>query len=228
MVFDYEYQMVEPAISWLYAKNYLVKQEFTTPWGVCDIVACIFNPCQIRKRLDLGQNKPIGSQFRAMMLTKIPDKEEGKPLALKEISARLNYLFDDSLLTQEIDRLIQDKFVERASSGAFHKLNGWVPLQKKLIAIELKLTRITEALSQAINNSAFADESYVGLPIEKAISLSQSPRGDAFMQNGIGLIGIDSDSCEVLIRPSEQKVNLNIALQTHCVERFWRTFPKDS
>ena len=35
----------------------MVKREFPTPWGVCDLVGCSLNELKVRKRLLLGQRK---------------------------------------------------------------------------------------------------------------------------------------------------------------------------
>ncbi len=47
---------------------------------------------------------------------------------------------------------MNDGFIVRTDTQALQKINGWMPLQKRLVAVELKLSRVEEAISQAVNN----------------------------------------------------------------------------
>jgi hypothetical protein len=71
--FRLEQEMVRPAAEWLNGLNLLVKREFHTPWGVCDLVGLRFNEAKVQERLSLGQRSAIGSALRIMLLQQIPD-----------------------------------------------------------------------------------------------------------------------------------------------------------
>jgi hypothetical protein len=228
MRFDYENQMVEPAEAWLKSKGLMVKREFSTPWGICDLVGCSFNRHNVKKRLRLGQVKPIGPHFRVMLLSHIPDEAENRPITAHRLVTRFSDFFDEAQVMLELDRLQRDRFVQRTPSGSFYKVNGWAPLHKRLIAVELKLSRITEVLHQAIGHLEFADESYVGLPMATAKRLIAAKRKMEFIQAGVGILGIDATKCRILLKSGPSKNDSDGVIQAHCVERFWRTSARGS
>ena len=226
MQFDYEHQMVEPAEAWLKSKGLMVKREFPTPWGICDLVGCSFNKHNVKKRLRLGQKKPVGSHLRVMLLSDIPEENEGPPIAPSRLAQMYSDFFDADRIFSELNRLEKDKFVQKTSSGSFYKLNGWMPLQKILVALELKLSRVHDVLHQAIANLEFADESYVGLPMEIAKRLLKSSTASSFVENGIGIVGLNPEGHKVLRSPICCRKRIDPILQAHCIERFWRHYPK--
>ena len=128
----------------------------------------------------------------------------------------------------ETERLLSDNFAMVSKSGRLQRLNGWMPLQKRLVAVELKLRRVEEALLQAENNLGFADESFVALPKELATRVAGGPRSNDFRESGVGLIGVTRSTCEVLIAPREKETSRNLAAQVYCVEKFWRTSSRGS
>jgi hypothetical protein len=226
MQFEYEYQMVKPAEAWLKSKGLMVKREFPTPWGICDLVGCSFNKRNVSKRFRFGQKKPIGSHFRTMLLSHIPDENEShtiKPAHLVEIFSEF---FDEERIISELNRLEKDKFVKQTNSGLFYKLNGWMPLHKKIIALELKLSRVQEVLRQAISNLEFANESYVGLPMETARRLVRSSAVSPFIKHGIGIVALKEESYKVLRSAKHGVKRSDPILQAHFAERFWRNYSK--
>jgi len=227
MNFRYESEMTKPVEDWLLSQGMHVKREYPTPWGICDLVGCSLNKNKVRKRLNLGQKRPIGSQFRVLLLSYIPDMDEGEAVTLKELHRQFASFLDESFIEKEVVRLIKDKFVQEVRSGIFQKLNGWFPLHKRIVAVELKLTRISEVISQAHSNLEFADESYVGLPYDNAKHLYASRDKRQLAEKGIGIIGVHEEGIRVFLR-SKFKDDSNPVSSMHCVECFWRTHPKDN
>lgn len=224
MTFDYEHQMVKPAEQWLSSQGLATKREFSTPWGICDLVGCSMKEESVRQRLALGQTKPIGPQIRVLILSCIPDKTENKSIGLKRLCREFSGFLDEDRIALALDQLMKDKFVQTTRAGLFQKLNGWMPLHKRLVALELKLTRINEALHQAISNLEFADESYVGIPVEIGKSLINSRKKSEFVHEGIGIVGINQKGGNVLLESNATtKPWKNQIVQMHCIERFWRT-----
>ena len=228
MQFEYEYQMVKPAEAWLKSNGLMVKREFPTPWGICDLVGCSFNMRNVNKRLRLGQKKPIGSHFRTMLLSHIPDENEAHPIEPAHLIGMFSEFFDEERIISELSRLERDKFVRKTNYGSFYKLNGWMPIHKKLVALELKLSRVWDVLNQAIANLEFADESYVGLPMETARRLVRSNIVSSFVKNGIGVVGLNMESHKVIRSAEWNMRGIDPILQAHCVERFWRQYPIDN
>jgi hypothetical protein len=130
----------------------------------------------------------------------------------------------EEVVIEETQKLMDDKYVTR-KADRLQRVNGWMPLQKRFIAIELKLKRVGEAMLQAENNLGFADESYVGLPKRLANRIAASDRRDDFYKRGIGLLAVTPNSCETLICSRRISAG-NPVFQFCCVEKFWRTTAK--
>jgi len=93
---------------------------------------------------------------------------------------------------------------------------NWRPLHRRLLAVELKLTRIAQGLRQAESYRAFFGEALVAFPANVALRV---PR-----REGIGVLAVGATGCRVLI-PSvpmvwgESPAAWRIEQQ---VEKFWR------
>lgn len=227
-MFAKESDMSASAANWLSSMGLTVKAEFTSPWGICDFVGLSFNPEKVAHRLDLKQTKAIGSVTRTHLLREIPDVEKGRAISFNVLMKPYASVFSREQIEIEVERLVADKFVVRNKRGNLQKRNGWVPLHDRLIAVELKLSRISEVMNQAKSNLGFADESYVGLPADVAQRIYQAPaRWSEFFDAGVGLLSVKSDGCEILIHSSKAKDDwLDTSLQMYCVEKFWRTRSK--
>jgi len=228
MPFRYEREMLEPAARYLQSQNLMVKKEFPTPWGICDLVGCSLNKSRFRQRLNLRQTKPIRSQLRVHLLSLIPDEDEAGTVDVDHLYEHFGSYLDRARIEVELDRLARDRFIEEASPGAYFKRNGWMPLHKKLVAVELKLTRVDDALHQAINNLGFADESYVGLPADAAARVLRGRRKADFTERGVGVLAMEGDYCRVALRARKRKPDPQRAAQAYSVERFWLPHLKGS
>ena len=204
-----------------------VKSEFVTPWGICDLVGLTFNLRNVDHRLQQKQTRAIGSITRTALLLQIPDVEDGKWTTLTRLVRQFAPSIPAEVVSEQIDRLIADHFVVSTSRGRLQKRNGWMPLQDRLVAVELKLSRIAEAMHQALNNLGFAEESYVGLPIEVAHRVASSPsRWSDYFDAGVGLVGVARRRCEVLVPARKVQGRADTAIRLYCVEKFWRTHIK--
>lgn len=221
MVFSYEREMLEPAARWLRDQGLMVKTEFPTPWGICDLVGCSLNKNRVRKRLNLRQTKPIGSLLRVHLLSLIPDEPDGRGIRIEDLHRVFGGYLDKERIGHEVARLVRDHFVEPTDFGTFYKVNGWMPLHKRLVAIELKLSRVDDAFRQAINNLGFADESYVAMPAQMARRLATHKTHARFKSKGIGLLAVDPGGCEVILKAVIRGARDDLVVQEHSVERFW-------
>ena len=219
MPFSLESEMTRPVSIWLAKQRLLTKAEFELPWGVCDLVGLSFNKNHVRQRLALRQYRPIGPLKRVDLLCSIPEKESGVAVTLEGLRG-----VTASALTLESDvqRLIEDKFVVVDGCGNLQKRNGWAPLHRRIVAVELKRFRVSEALSQAVSNRAFATESYIALPKGTAERIAFGTRSTEFKEQGVGILSVSPSSCRLVLRSCEP-IEHDVALQMHCVERFWRT-----
>ncbi len=223
-MFNREAEMTGPARRWMESLGLIVRSELISPWGICDLVGLSFNKPNVARRLQLGQRRPVTSMTRAALLLQIPDVETKQEVTLSQLIAACAPILPEEVVVAQAQALVEDKFVIR-NGDRLQKINGWMPLQRRLVSIELKLKRVEEAMLQAQNNLGFANESYVGLPLDLAIRVAESGRRDSFYRRGIGLVAVTPNTCEVLIRSRSMPVN-NPVFQFCCVEKFWRSAAK--
>ncbi len=216
--------MTPTVARWMRAEGLTAKAEFVTPWGACDLVGLRFNSQNVARRIQLKQTRPVTSITRAMILLQIPDVETGRSLTFEKLLRRWTGWVPEEAVRKETERLIADRFVILSSKTRLQKINGWMPLQDRLIAVELKLSRVEEAMRQALNNLAFADESYVALPADNAKRVESTPsRWSTFFSAGVGLLSVTHSRCQVMIAPKKTEQWRDKAAQLYCVEKFWRS-----
>jgi len=220
--FARESEMTKPVLKWLHSQSLLTKVEFGLPWGICDLVGLSFNQAQVAKRLSFRQHRPIGPIQRVELLRHIPDQESGQSITLKRLQKAAGETVFGSTIDRDLAILISNGFVVSKKNGTLQKLNGWAPIHDRIVAVELKLSRISEALSQALSNCSFATESYIALPKLTASRFADNARYSEFREAGIGVLGVTRTSCKV-ISPAQARYAQDDTLQMHCVERFWRT-----
>jgi hypothetical protein len=223
MLFYRESEMASPVRNWLYKQHLEIKQEFTLPWGVCDFVGVSFKASQVSKRITSGQHRAIGPLRRVELLRQIPETDSGESISL----SRLTEVYGTGHITvsihNDLDNLLAGKFIVRCGTEGFQKVNGWAPLHKRVVAVELKLQRVSEALAQAASNRAFATESYVAFPVAVAKRVLESAREKEFVQAGVGILEVQCSNCRVKLKARPCVSETNESLQMHCVERFWQT-----
>ncbi len=221
--FHLETEMSNPVIRWMRRSGLTVKPEFFLPWGICDLVGVILDPARIQKRLSYGQNRSIGPPARVRILSRIPEHDSGRSISLRKLKRDFLGFFPADVLERELRTLSRDRFVTSPRIGFFQKRNGWAPLHQRIVAVELKLTRLSEAVAQATSNRSFATHSYVALPGQLALRISKSGRAKVFKQEGIGLLAVWHRSCRILLEASARPSLHDEVIQSHVVERFWRT-----
>lgn len=219
-----------PAVSaWLRAAGLRVKHEFVTPWGVCDLVALSFNQGRVDHRLQLRQSNPVSSHTRAIILLQVPDIETHQSTTADKLASDCYPVLSEDSIDRELHRLIADRFVVRSRTGRLQKVNGWMPLQERLVAVELKLTRIEEAMQQARSNLGLGAESYVAFPSAIARRVAANARRwQDYFDAGIGLLSVTKRTCVQLIAAGSSDTSFDLALQLYSVEKFWRTRLKDN
>lgn len=223
-MFRLESDMASSVTRWLSNAGLQVRPEFITPWGICDLVAIEFRPEGVSHRLNLRQFKPVSSITRAALLLRVPDVETTKSVSMCKLAKDFATSLSASVIAAEVERLVADRFLIRTNRGGLQKLNGWMPLHERLIAVELKLKRVEEAFQQANRNLGFADESYVAFPMQLAERLAVEPeRWSRYFENGVGLLGVTRRTCKVLVAARASKQSRDSAVQLYCVDKFWRS-----
>jgi len=159
--------------------------------------------------------------LRVSIWDRIPDSDTGGGIRIEELQELLRSLVDQEELLHEIGHLKSYGFVTESPSGELQRANGWFPLQRKLVAVELKLARLREAIQQATRYQRYADESYVALPYHRA---TKPDCRDAVSAHGLGLLGVQRASVTVIVSPKEElrRFPVDNLAQVHAVERMWQ------
>lgn len=221
MTFRLESEMLDPVVAWLTDSGYFVKTEYRTPWGICDLVAAKFYSNRIKQRIKLNQRKTIGLLSKVALLYSIPDQASGKSRSLKKLYNDFGLYLDSDILDAYLQDLERKNFIFEVRKGIYQKNNGWEPLHQQIISIELKLSRIQDAIDQAIKNSALTGQTYVGFPLEVSNNIYHSTKIDEFKSAGIGILGITKEKCVVLLPPRPNNNLVDPVLELHAAERFW-------
>lgn len=218
--FDVEREMWIPATRWLTEQNLGYKREFRVPWGICDLVGVGWSHERVSNRRLRRQKTPIGPPGRVALLQRVPDEQSGRSITIDELC--VTFMQSPDWVTREVKSLISGNFVKRHSDGSLTSSVSWAPLHTCIVAVELKLDRIDEAISQARSHVAFATESYVGFPTTVADRIMSSHHADILRAAGVGLLSVTNSGVTVMAEPVMcSSILRDHVLQMHCVERFW-------
>ena len=228
MSFRFESEMLAPVERWLKGQGLRTKREFANPWGLCDVVGCSLRVDKVRERLSLGQRRPIGPPFRIQVLNQIPDQVTKRSISIGQLASHFSCFVRTEEIDCEVEKLVADKFVTVTAKGRLQRVNGWMPLHDRIVAVELKISRIEEVISQATANLQLTNFSYIALPTAVARRLIVNGSIGRVQKIGIGLLSVSKSRCEQLIAPRSTSDSINKEAQLHCVERFWRDALKDS
>lgn len=223
-MFRLESEMAPLVRQWLRDVDLRVKQEFCTPWGVCDFVALSFNPDRTKHRLNLRQTWPLSSVMQAVLLLQVPDIDTRKSTSVTALAKRFAPVLSIEEVQRELSVLVAHRFLVQTRNGRLQKLNGWMPLQDRLLTVELKLARQQEAMLQARKNLDLGAESYVAFPSDVAYRMAAQPqRWQEYFDLGIGLLAVSRSNCVQVIGARANEAKYDEAVQLHAVEKFWRT-----
>lgn len=218
--FRFERDMTPVVVAWLQSRGFHTKTEYPTGAGICDVVGIQFRVGHAKKRLSLRQRSSLGPPRRVALYAQLPSD---RGVMLRTLERLRPPDEPKEWLTEDLRKLVQHGFVKVIRNGVYRKIDGWVPLHKKIVAIELKLSRVGEAIYQAQYRQSFADESYIALPRETARALISSDARKKLLEMRIGLLAVSRDACTCLLRAHAQRTSIDTIDQMHCAERFWRT-----
>jgi len=101
-----------------------------------------------------------------------------------------------SLRDGELSRLMDAQMIEFSRGGRV-ALTDLCTMPSEIVAVEAKLTRWKEALSQAAQYRRYADRAYVALPMTRARCALDGQ--EEFERQGVGLLGVFRGSLITLI-----------------------------
>jgi len=215
-----ERDMTFPARNWLQFAGFTTKDEFRTPWGICDLVGVKLSNRYIEDRLSLSQSRPVGNARQVALLESIPG-DDG--ISISELALTTSTLFSVDELQKELRHLQAGHFVSSREGGLYTRQIPESAGGNLIVAVEIKLDKIEEVLFQARANLAFAHRSYIGMPTANAERLARSERSKELCLSGVGLLSVERGRCEELIGSAGDDSLSNPSVRAHCIERFWRT-----
>lgn len=217
----YERDMTDSVRAWMEGRGLSVRTECASQSGICDLVGVSFRKRSVRRRLALRQRSVIGSETDVSVLALLPDAEHSDGITPGEAADALGGVLSLGEIDATLAKLERRRFAERRGNR-FAKLNGWMPLHLRIVAVELKLDRIDEVVQQAVNHTGFATESFIGLPTDVAERLVRSSRVQRVLDAGVGILSVGDSHVRVLRRSRPLIDNVIPWLQMHMIERFWR------
>jgi len=224
--FRFEREMAPMVQRWLSSRGLLAKAEYTVPWGICDYVGLALNKVQVRRRIKFGLRQPIGPALRISILLAVPGASSGKSIPTSELAALYDGLLSLRRIQAELDRLQHAGFIKATSPAQYQRTCDWTPLQRKIVAVELKLTRTAKAIRQAEANLRLADESYIALPMPLAHRAAARLRNSDAPPRSIGIIGVSGTGHRTILRSHPHGHARDEVVRMHCAERFWPLLSK--
>jgi hypothetical protein len=217
---DLEAHLAGTVLRWLCEQGLLVQmEEFVTPWGVADVLGIRFSIDRVQARIAAGHLDPVGDAHAVQLLLSLPTG--GKSRRISDVARKFEPLFGPALFERAVRNLMRKKFVVQDGVSLVRRTD-WMPYHEQLVAVELKLRRVDEALAQARRHKAITAESYVGMPAVIAERVAFTERRADFEAAGVGLISVQDSACEVLIPPDFSAETVIEAQQLSAAEACWR------
>ncbi|RYZ02580.1 MAG: hypothetical protein EOO73_31010 [Myxococcales bacterium] len=210
---------------WLSAQGFQVTPEFQTSQGIADLVACQWRRARVRLRQDEVGAFRFRSRLSAALWCDIGDEQEAAS-SVSGLLARYGPTFGMTQVARELEWMVARGILAKEGRAVYRDA-PWFPLHRRLIAVELKLSRTLDAIRQAVRYREFADYAYVALPLEVAIDAKRRAHAE-FESTGLGLIGVSLDGVRVFLKPHFGAGVLDPLAQLLAVERFWQCLPRGS
>lgn len=150
-------------------------------------------------------NLAVASRLRRLTLVQLDLLGffiSSQAVSIQKLSRR-TYLTSSQLHRMIIEPALSLGLIAKKSRYRYQATEWVLMLPTKIVAVEAKLERLNEVLEQAVYNAQFADLSYVALDVRR-IDLSPS-RLEMFSNEGIGVIGVRSDGCRILVEAKASK-----------------------
>jgi len=153
----------------------------------------------IRAALPAKPLRPVRlTGFDAWVVTAL---QRGGVLRVDEIARELHA--NNERVRLAIGRLHHYRLLARTSDSTYRLNRRRLPLKAEVVAVEAKLTRWTDAITQALSYLSFANRSYVALP-QRTVLKSKRVK-DACLDSGIGLLSVGKSNAQVLVRATRRE-----------------------
>lgn len=180
-------------------KNKLTLREVNFSYGVADLVILDIDDKKfdLRKKREQWNTLLNRKYFEVLSILSDIDDYKPKPLTLNEIAEKSG-ISQSYVRSSILKDLLDGGFVKEVENG-YVKVNGWVPIAKKVTAVEAKIADWRSGIWQAQRYLNAADISYLAMPPKHIHRVDLEECTNA----GIGLICFDPDSMKhkVLLKP---------------------------
>ena len=203
-LFRYEEDMRAPVHDWLNSRNCVARDEVGLPWGVCDCIGVEVDQAQVDVRRTARQFTRL-TQEEIRYLCNIPPGG----CYTQDLAAYLHLYHGWPSFKKQLKSLIKRRVIEaEEKEGAQYLVRNvpWLPMHKRLIAVEMKLSQASVVLHQAFNHVAFCGESWAAMPKDK-IGRMRKETVTRFGEWGVGLLAVTPDSCSVIITARENEID---------------------
>ena len=210
MVKYLEKEMVPYFEKWLQGNGYRVKKEVVTKEGICDLIGCLFDENKVKKRKKLLPRKHMTSEMQVAAWLSLYGK-----IPKNIINSKTN--------KRECAKLVEKGLVAR-NFKLSNPQKSWFPLTKEIISIELKLKNFYGAISQAQRYSNYSNRTFIGMPKEVCLKISDSKK-NILKQHNIGLLSFDMNSKKITeeVKPSFKSISkFSQITHTRIAEVFWK------
>lgn len=216
-----ESEMLFPIEQWLLNRNYVTKVEIQLPWGICDLVGMKPELDRAVTRLNETGKRTIGNFTNAWLMVHLPSPRARKAVSREDLLTQSAMVMNATQLSAGLDDLVARQLATKTSNGKFQRACSWFPYHDSVVAVELKLSRIEDVLSQATRHKALTKQSYIALPIDLAERLMNSKRRETLEQSGVGLIATDGSKCMEMLMPKTARFEPDPVFAVLVADRFW-------
>lgn len=202
-------------------EGYLAKRELGVGYGIADLVLVkkdLVDSSNCSTRINYNQVSTIPNVDYFKILKKIPDiHSDGAPVSTSCIveEVRLSKAF---VQYNALKYLTENKFVLEISKNRYYKVNGWLPIAREVVAVEVKLKDWRRGYRQANRYKSFAHKVFLALPSSEAKKVDI----DVLKECNVGLISYfaGENKKKILYAPRAEKV-LNSHMCARALEYFW-------
>jgi len=171
-----------------------VAPELSMGWGRADLVAFELDLEKCRARIRNGQFRSLDRADHYRALRHMPELESGDHVSIGALSVYLgrSASYVRASLVPFLERA---GYAKRVGPGMLAKVNGFIPIAQKVIAIEAKVSDWRKGAIQAKRHRCFANRVYLALASEYVHRVDL----ELLQRHGIGLIAASSTRVDELL-----------------------------
>jgi len=191
----------------------VIAREFSAGYGIADLVGASMSEENCEAPRVMGLANPLDHRHYVEVLLAL---RPGTRRSLAYLLSRIPFS-ETTLRKKVLVRIEAWGLIKRESNGHV-RLAAMPPRPTQgIVAIELKQTRWREALIQARRYTFFADQTYIAI-WKRTAQLVDRMR---LYRLRIGLIGVELDGAEILIRAPRRKPR-DMRMSRYCAEFLYR------